>query len=228
MKDDFVVSAGGPLKSLSDSGKVGGYLVLTGPEYIDLDREYFSTDCDFWLEGKSLIPMLFDHGRSEVFKRRRITHVRVEKQDAGVWIEGKLPIRESSEVEQLWESVKRDELGLSSGTSEHLMERVRRGNVTEIVSWPISEASLAPRPAQPKSRAVALKSLPRAEFDLYADPEERARQIYEQLDALVNETRTPEQRAAEVYAQSLMRMHELRMQSLTCGEPPGPGFRRIN
>ncbi len=171
MNEDFLVSPGGALKSLSDSGKVGGYLVLFGPDNIDLTDEYFSPSCDFWLEGKTLLPLIFDHGRSQVFKRQKLTHVRVETQDAGVWIEGKLPIRESAKIEQLWEAVKADQLGLSSGTSGHLAERVKRGRVNEIVTWPISEASLAPAPCQPKSRAVALKSLPAADFDLFADHE---------------------------------------------------------
>lgn len=195
MNEDFLVMQGSAVKSLSDSGKVGGYLVLYGPDNTDLDGEYFRHDCDFSLEGRSLLPMLYDHGRSPVFKRQKLTHVRFENQkDTGIWIEGNLPIRESYKIEQVWEAVKADELGLSSGTSEHLMERVRRGHLNEIVNWPISEASLAKRPAQPKSRAVALKSLPLTDFDSLSD--------YHQ---------TPEQKAAQIYADLIVSQHERRM-----------------
>jgi phage head maturation protease len=195
MNDEFLVMHGGAMKSLSDSGKVGGFLILFGQDNMDLDGEYFSRRCDFTLEGRTTLPLLYDHGRSEVFKRKKLTHVAFETHDAGIWIEGKLPIRENQRVEELWESVKRDELGLSSGTSEHLMERVRRGRVNEIVNWPISEASLAPRPAQPRSRAVALKSLPTAEFEM-----SRRR------DGL-----SPEQRVREARVELIRAQHEQRM-----------------
>jgi phage head maturation protease len=164
MTDDFLVAAGSTLKSISDSGKVGGYLVLF--DAVDKDQEFFTRSTDFWLENKSSLPLIYDHGRSPTFGRKKLTNVMVETQDAGVWIEGKLPIRESAKIEGLWEDVKADRLGLSSGTSGHLAERVKRAHATEITLWPISEASLALMPAQPKSRAVALKSLAAAEFEL--------------------------------------------------------------
>ncbi len=169
MNEDFLVCPGGSLKSLSDSGKVGGHLVLFGPHNIDLDNEYFSAACDFWLEGKSFLPLIYDHGRSSTFRKNKLTHVRFEKQPEGIWIEGRLPINESAAIEALWESVKRDELGLSSGTSGHLAERIPRGTVSEITVWPITEASLAKQPVQPRSRAVALKSLPADDFDVFAN-----------------------------------------------------------
>jgi hypothetical protein len=192
MNEDFLVSPGGALKSLSDTGKIGGYLVLYGPENVDLQDEYFSPNCDFWLEGKTLLPLIFDHGRSQTFKRKKITHVRVEPQSQGIWIEGRLPLHESPKIEDLWEAIQRDELGLSSGSSGHLVERVMKGRVAEITAWPISEASLAPVPAQPKSRAVALKSLPAAEF----------------------ETLSPEQRALSEYVKLLQWQHETRMREI--------------
>ncbi len=178
MTDDFLVAAGSTLKSISDSGKVGGYLVLF--DAVDKDQEFFTRSTDFWLENKSSLPLIYDHGRSPTFGRKKLTNVMVETHDAGVWIEGKLPIRESAKIEGLWEDVKADRLGLSSGTSGHLAERVKRAHATEITLWPISEASLALMPAQPKSRAVALKSLAAAEFELSQQrwgslsPEERA------------------------------------------------------
>lgn len=203
MNEDYLVASGGALKSLSDSGKIGGHLVLFGPHNVDLDNEYFSSACDFWLEGKSFIPAIYDHGRSQTFRKNKLTHVRFEKQHEGLWIEGKLPIRESAAIEALWESIKRDELGWSSGTSGHLAERIPRGDVTEIVTWPITEASLARRPAQPRSRAVALKSIELVEFE------------YTPRHELQSETNYYEQRAAQIYADLLMSQHERRMRELS-------------
>lgn len=198
MNEDFLVISGGSIKSLNDSGKVGGYLALFGPENVDLQSEFFSPDCDFWLEAKSLLPMIYDHGRSPEFRRKKLTHVRFERHDQGLWIEGRLPIQDSPAIEQLWEQVKRDELGLSSGTAGHLAGRVPRGSVTEIVEWPITEASLARRPAQPKSRAVALKSLPLSDFEIVAP---KSQDYYNQL-------------AAIEYAKLLQIQHELRMMEI--------------
>lgn len=182
--DDFLVTSGGAIKSLSDTGKVGGYLVLF--DIVDLDQEYFTkAGSDFWLHGKSLLPLIYDHGRDKTLRKRKLTHVYHDTQDKGLWIEGKLPLGDGPEIERIWEAVKRDELGLSSGSSSHLVEGVKRPHGTELTTWPITEASLALRPAQPQSRAIALKSLPVSDFDLFADhrpsPEERAREIYVDL-----------------------------------------------
>jgi HK97 family phage prohead protease len=163
MNEDFLVVGGSALKALSDGGKFGGFLVLFND--VDLEGERFTSETDFWLAGKSLLPLLYDHGRSRVFGKKKLTHVCHDVQPQGLWVEGRLPLGDGPEVEQLWHSVKSDQLGLSSGSSSHLVEKRRAGDAVEILSWPISEASLAPMPAQPRSRAMALKSLPPAEFE---------------------------------------------------------------
>ena len=195
MSEDYLIVGGGALKSLSDSGKVGGHLVLY--DDVDLQEEFFTRKTDFWLEGKSFLPLIFAHGRSPQFGRKKLTHVRWENQYEGLWVEGRLPIKESAKIEALWEAVKRDELGLSSGSAGHLVERVKRAHATEIVTWPLSEASLSPNPCQPKSRAIALKSLPVADFDLYGERQPSA-----------------EQRAYQIYAELLQSQHEMLMREI--------------
>jgi phage head maturation protease len=195
MNEDFIVHDGGNLKSISDTGKIGGHLVLF--DDLDLDGEYFTRETDFWLEAKSLLPMIFDHGRSAVFGKKKLTNVRFETQEKGLWIEGKLPIHDSAKIEALWEDIKADKLGLSSGTAGHLTERITRRRGTEIVTWPITEASLARRPAQPRSRAVALKSLPADEFELVPPKTLHQKEL--------------ERRAREIYIETLKSQHELRM-----------------
>lgn len=193
MSDDFLVFPGGSLKSLSDTGKIGGFLVLF--EVTDLESDYFTKDkTDYWLEGKSLLPLIWRHGLDRTIGRKRLTHVYHNIQDEGLWIEGKLPLRSSAEVDQIWDRVQKDEIGLSSGTAGHLVHKEfnphRRAN--EIKSWPLTEASLTPQPVQPRSRAVALKSLPTSDFESL-NPQ------------------SAEQRAATIYAETLIRGHELRM-----------------
>ncbi|MCM3903667.1 MAG: HK97 family phage prohead protease [Pyrinomonadaceae bacterium] len=180
--DDFLVMQGGAVKSLSDSGKFGGFLILF--DVVDLENERFTKRTITWLEDGDRRPLIYAHGQSKEFGKRKITHVTVENQADGVWVEGRLPIAESLKVEQLWEGIKADKLGLSSGSSSHLVEKRRVGNVVELSTWPVFEASLTFNPAQTRSRAMALKSLSPADFDLFADhrpgPEARAREIYVQ------------------------------------------------
>jgi hypothetical protein len=163
MNEDFLVATGGVIKSLGDKGRVGGYLVLF--DLIDGDGEHFTAKTDYWLEGKTSLPLLYDHGRDKVLKRRRLTSVSFTTQPRGIWVEGQLPLGSSEEVDTIWEAVKADRLGLSSGAVAHLVERGASGRGVEIKSWPVSEASLTPEPAQRFSRAVALKSVAPIAFD---------------------------------------------------------------
>jgi len=157
MGEDFLVATGGAIKSLSDKGKVGGFLVLF--DLMDQDGERFTAKTDYWLEGKTNLPLLYDHGRDKTLKRRRLTSVTFNTQARGIWVEGQLPLGTSKEVDRIWDAVKADRLGLSSGAVAHLVERAPTGRGVEIKSWPVSEASLTPEPAQHYSRAVALKSI---------------------------------------------------------------------
>ena len=65
MNDEgFGVIGGGPIKSVNDGGLVGGYLVLF--DAVDLDKERLTLQSDFWLEGKSSLPLLIVHGLKRV------------------------------------------------------------------------------------------------------------------------------------------------------------------
>jgi hypothetical protein len=163
MNEDFLVASGGAIKSLSDKGKMGGFLVLF--DLIDQDFERFTAKTDYWLEGKTSLPLLYDHGRDKTLKRRRLTSVTFNTQARGIWVEGQLPLGTSEEIDTIWDAVKADRLGLSSGAVAHLVERAPSNRGVEIKSWNISEASLTAEPAQRYSRAVALKSVQPVPFD---------------------------------------------------------------
>lgn len=193
--EDFLIYQGDTLKALSDTGKVGGYLVLFNET--DLQGDYFTSEqTDYWLEGKSLLPLLWAHGLDKTVGRKRLTHVYHSMHDQGLWIEGKLPLRANEVVDRIWDRVQKGEIGLSSGSAGHLVHRefdAARG-ANKITSWPITEGSLTPQPVQPRSRAVALKSLPLSDFEIGAP----SPGYYEQ-------------KAMNEYVKLLQIQHELRM-----------------
>ena len=189
MQEDFLVYQGGALKSLSDTGKVGGFLVLF--DSVDLQSEYFTAATDYWLEGKSLLPLIWRHGLDQPLGRKKLTHVYHDMRPEGLWVEGRLPLGSSEAIDQIWAAIQKDEIGLSSGSASHLVAKEFNPvkNATEIRSWPVTEASLTGKPVQPLSRAMPLKAF----FDSTA--------------------LSPEQRAAAIYAECLMRGIELKMRS---------------
>ncbi len=55
--------------------------------------------------------------------------------------------------------IHRGSIGFSSGSSPHLVRKQKRGAVTEITSWPVSEISLTPKPVEVRTKAFPLKAL---------------------------------------------------------------------
>ncbi len=52
------------------------------------------------------------------------------------------------------------QLGWSSGTAAHLVEREEAGEAWKIKMWPLGlDASLTPTPAEPRNKVIPLKSL---------------------------------------------------------------------
>lgn len=157
---------GGAIKSLgpTEDGqglKVGGYLVTFGsPEQTDLYGDFFTKDTDFDFVDGEKTAVYFNHrlpvktrdGGFMVVKTK-IGEGTLTKDDKGVLIDAILYEREQYESALA-------ALGWSSGTADHLVETESIGGKTWIKAWPLKlDASITPRPAEPRNRAVPIKTL---------------------------------------------------------------------
>lgn len=155
---DALIYHGGSIKSLDD-GKIGGYLVtFTDEATPDLDGDYFTKDTDFG--SATTTPIWFHHRQplatkngSHIVIKEQIGDGQLSVDDNGVFLEAVLYNREK--YEQMLGS-----LGWSSGTAPHLVDTKQVGNANHITHWPLGlDASLTPTPAEPKNKAMPLKSL---------------------------------------------------------------------
>src|SRR5262249_5423691 len=196
-----LVYYGGEVKALPD-GKIGGYLVLfTGPDDPDLSRDYFTKSTEFYVENGDKVPILYDHGLDRTIKKRLLGRATVSVDDAGVWAEGQLSLRDDYE-RKIYEMAKSGKLGWSSGAAAHLVERTPKGKSFHLDAWRIAEASLTPVPVEPRTMAVPLKSLAAEHLDLEdllkSLEDERIEQSNDQPDlegwSKLNEVVAPAQR----------------------------------
>lgn len=160
---DVLLLFGGAVKALDDSGKVGGYLVLFGSaEKTDASayRDYFTPETDFGLDLTTKARVLYQHGMDAKIGNRALDIGEMKTDEAGVWIDSQLKMRDDYE-RAIFAMAKAGKLGWSSGTAKHLIRREPQPNGSHrIVSWPLGlDASLTPNPAEPRTQAVALKSL---------------------------------------------------------------------
>jgi phage head maturation protease len=160
--DGPMIYFGETVKALGDDGRIGGHLVLWG-DATTTDaskyRDFFDAETDFWDEFPTRRPLIYHHAIDPTLKSRRLGTVELRKDDAGIWIEGQMKLRDDYE-RKIYGAIKAGKMGLSSATWPLLMERKAMDNGTHrIVSWPIIEASITPTPAEPRTVAVALKTL---------------------------------------------------------------------
>lgn len=158
-----MVLFGDSVKALDDNGKVGGYLVLFGSaEKTDASsfRDYFTPETDFGLDLSTKARVLYQHGMDAKIGNRTLDIGAMKTDDAGVWIEGQLKMRDEYE-RAIFSMAKAQKLGWSSGTAKHLIRREPQPNGSNrVTSWPLGlDASLTPNPAEPRTHAMALKSL---------------------------------------------------------------------
>ncbi len=153
LNEDTPIWYGGEVKALAN-GKVGGFLVTFGG--VDLTGEYFSKDTDFGEPGK--LPVMYHHGMDDTLKRRRIGTAETRIEDAGLWAEAQLNLRDDYE-RKIYEMAKSGKLGWSSGAAAHTVEKVDAGKASHITQWYMAEASLTPTPAEPRNSVYTLKSL---------------------------------------------------------------------
>lgn len=155
---DELVFFGGAVKALG-GGKVGGYLVRYGNQKdTDADGEFFTADTDFDIEEGKRLGVYYHHGLDSKIGKRRIGRASVRQDDAGLWAEAQLELRNEYE-KAIYQMVETGKLGWSSGAVSHLVERQTAGKATQITRWPIGEASLTPTPAEARNMALPIKSL---------------------------------------------------------------------
>lgn len=160
-----MLAFGDAVKALGN-GRVGGYLVRFGaPDDTDLEGEFFDAKTDFGVESGARIGVFYNHGVDQTLKSRRIGRGAVTVQDAGLWIEAQLDLRDEYE-QAIYALAEKGKLGWSSGTAGHLIERVPAGKATRIAQWPLAEASLTPTPAEYRNQAVSIKTWKESVKDL--------------------------------------------------------------
>lgn len=159
---ESMITFGSAVKSLDDTGRIGGYLVVLGTaETPDLTGDYFTAETDFGPHDTT--PVYYQHGMDPVLGKKALDPLgKLRKDDVGVWIEAQLSLRDKYQA-ALFGMAKSGALGWSSGTAPHLTLARKSGNASHILAWPLGlDASLTPTPAEPRTLAVSLKSLPPA------------------------------------------------------------------
>lgn len=157
--DDTEIFIGGAVKALGQ-GRIGGYAILYSTDKDpDVTGDFFNKSTDFMFEGeeKAIRPVFYDHGLDPTLKTTKLSRGTAEIKDAGVWFETQLDLRNKYKS-YIYEMAKAGELGWSTGSAQHLVQRVAVGKSNFMKSWPIVEVSLTPMPVEPRTQAVALKS----------------------------------------------------------------------
>lgn len=201
---EIMVMEGSAVKALGN-GRVAGYLVRFTPrgDY-DLTFDRFDAKTDFGAHVET--PVFYQHGADATLKARVIGRGALQPDDVGVWIEAQLDLRDEYE-NAIYELAEQGKLGWSSGTAAHLTEREAEGKGHYIKRWYLGlDASLTPTPAEPRNRAVMLKSIiPNADAEGKAEADATATAPSEADAAAVSpvesETNQPEEKRADIPAQ---------------------------
>jgi hypothetical protein len=159
---DTLIHYGSAVKALGGN-RIGGHVVLFGgPADADLSRmrDYFTPATDYDLDVASRGVIRYHHGLKAPIGKRRLGVLELKADDAGIWGEGELAIRDEYEANIL-QRVKDGKLGWSSGTAAHLVERKAvGGGVHEVLAWPLGpDCSLTPTPCDYRTAATSLKAL---------------------------------------------------------------------
>ena len=176
-KDDSAMKSilvgGGAVKRIGDN-KIGGHFVIfSDPMTPDLSgQDYFNADTDFDTKDGDTKTLYFQHGFDETLGDAKIGIATVKRDDKGLYVEAELKVMDPEKwsdevvaerkkyISKIMDLVDQGVLGYSSGAVSHLVRREAKGNATWIKSWPLGEISLTHTPAEPRTQAVPIKSIP--------------------------------------------------------------------
>jgi phage head maturation protease len=157
MDDSIMVFDGAAVKALSN-GKIGGLaVVFSGPGDPDRTREFFDARTDFDLADRRSIRVLYDHNLDPAVQGE-LTRATFAVRPDGIFATATLNLRDPTQ-KTLFAAVEQNKLGWSSAAARHTIRYEPMGDVRRIAVWQLVEFSLTRTPAEPRARAVALKSL---------------------------------------------------------------------
>ena len=142
-------------------GSVKGYLVRFGDtKATDLEGDYFtrSTDYGFPMEEGKRVPLnvYYHHGMDAQVGKKSIGTGFIKMTDEGLWYEAQLDLADEY-GKMVAKLCKQGKMGFSSGAAAHMVERKSMGGASEIIRWPIAEASITPTPAEFRNSVKSLE-----------------------------------------------------------------------
>jgi len=163
--NEYLLAYGGAAKALGD-GKIRVPMVVFGGDGdLSTMKDRFTKNTDFEVpEWPGKGTLRFEHGQNEFVGKKAlgdgVNGSTIVRDDTGIFVEAVLNLADNYEA-RIYKMVQDGDLGGSSGTVLHLIERksLPEGG-HEILRWPLgSDLSLTPRPADPRTRFQELKSL---------------------------------------------------------------------
>ena len=142
-------------------GHVKGYLVRFGDsKATDLEGDYFTkaTDYGFPLEEGKRVPLnvYYHHGMDSQVGKKSIGSGFIKMDSEGLWYEAQLDMADEY-GKMIAKLCKQGKMGFSSGAAAHMVERKSMGGASEIIRWPIAEASITPTPAEFRNSVKSLE-----------------------------------------------------------------------
>ncbi len=142
-------------------GYVKGYLVRFGDtKATDLEGDYFTkaTDYGFPMEEGKRVPLnvYYHHGMDQAVGKKSIGTGFIKMTDEGLWYEAQLDMADEY-GKMVAKLCKQGKMGFSSGAAAHMVERKSMGGASEIIRWPIAEASITPTPAEFRNSVKSLE-----------------------------------------------------------------------
>ena len=137
--------------------EIKGYAALWGnPGRVDLDREYFTPETDFWDNAmKGNRPLTWDHAQDDATKSDPIIGDIVQMGDdkVGRWYVAKL--KRSHQYRAAVDRLIADKaVGTSSDSAPQYVLRERTGKSTWLKRWPLFAAALTEVPCEPRQVAT--------------------------------------------------------------------------
>jgi hypothetical protein len=166
MTDQTLIYSGEAVKALG-AGRVGGYLIRFGtPDDHDVQGDFFTPETYVGRAVKGGVDVIFDHG---MFKRHPLAmklgnqvlgEGTISRREDGWYVEATLDISRDDSIKAAYQEAEAGRLGWSSGSTDRMVRKTAvKAGVHRVDAWPLIEASLTPKPVDPRNRAFAIKSL---------------------------------------------------------------------